>query len=230
MFQAKHINTNQKLTTEEIISAAVNVADDSYDSVIRSLKIIEQTRIIGAESLDKLNDQCNKIKNTQIHLDNIDYLQNKADRNMSAINSIGGVVTNKFIPESKTHDNVKKGNKKVRSQLKKEKQKKSSNRGGSSRILELVGLRKQNNLPDVKITNVYQADLSMLPEKTQETIHKTDHVIDQIGAILDDLKMLSMEMGDEITSQNTRLDIMKPELTKANVRMKKTNAKIHKQI
>ena len=44
------------------------------------------------------------------------------------------------------------------------------------------------------------------------------------------MKVMALEMGDELDDHNTRLKVLDSSVTKANTRMKSTNLKIKKRI
>jgi len=221
-------------TTEELILDSESVVDDSWESVQRSLKMAENTRSIGADTLDMLNAQGEQIRRTQERADNIDDLQNQAQRHMRAINNIQGVVANKFTRQKKGKDGVKVGDKKI-AKSRKDKEHDRSHEKDSDDDIETESrfsrhLRHKDEEKVDGVSDMYKADFSMLSEGHQDKIKKTDQAIDSIGNLMDDMKVMALEMGDELDDHNERLKILDSSVTRANTRMKSTNAKIGRKV
>jgi len=171
----------------------------------------------------------------QERADNIDDLQNQAARHMRAINSIGGVVGNKFTTKKKGKDGVKQGDKKI-ARLRKDRERDRSHEDtDSDEDVEVESkfhrkLRHKNAQKSDKVSDMYQADFSMLSEEHQGKIKKTDQALDAIGNLMDDMKVMALEMGDELDDHNERLKILDDSVSRANNRMKNTNTKIGKKV
>ena len=73
--------------------------------------MLENTHNLGAENLDMLNGQGEQLRKIQEHADNIEVLQDKADRHLRAIDSIGGVIQNRFAKRAKSKDTNSKADK-----------------------------------------------------------------------------------------------------------------------
>ncbi len=73
---------------------------------------------------------------------------------------------------------------------------------------------------------MYKEDFSVLPAESQKLIQETDQGLDRLGDLLDDMKSIALDMGTEIADHNRRLDILAPDVDRANYRMKMTNRKI----
>eukprot|EP01087_Luapelamoeba_hula_P006068 TRINITY_DN16212_c0_g1_i1.p1 TRINITY_DN16212_c0_g1~~TRINITY_DN16212_c0_g1_i1.p1 ORF type:complete len:420 (+),score=102.64 TRINITY_DN16212_c0_g1_i1:21-1280(+) len=235
-------------TTEQVIREAEYIVDDSLASVQRSLRMAENTRMIGAETLDKLNAQGEQIVRIQEHLDNIDESQSEADRHLRAISSIGGAFGNNFRRRPPRRDGVKKGDKlaakKKREREKKQKGEADSDDDDLANDLDDDGLVSRESRTDRhlrhkeatasakngRITDMYQADYSMLSDSAQAKIKETDRGIDRIGHIIDDLKVIALEMGDEIDTHNARLEVMEDSVARANSRMRNHNTKIGRKV
>jgi len=225
----------KKHTTEENVMEAESVVDDSWESVQRSLKMAENTRSLGADTLDMLNSQGEQIRRVQEKADNIDNLQNQASRHMRSINSMAGVVGNKFTRAPSRKDGVKEGNKKVakvRKHNEKERSKSHSSDDDDGLMIESKHQRKvriKQEMDGSRVSDMYQADFSMLSDQHQDKVKMTDQALDAIGNLVDDMKVMAVEMGDELDDHNERLTILDRTITKANTRMRDTNAKIGKK-
>jgi len=237
--KAKKTSSNGKdakdRTAEELIQDSESIVDDSWESAQRSLKMAENTRGIGADTLDMLNGQGEQIRRVQERADNIDDLQNQAQRHMRAINGIQGVVTNKFTRQKKGKDGVKTGDKKI-SKLRKEREHdRAHEKGDSDEEIETESrfqrhLRHKNDDKGDRVADMYKADFTMLSEEHQDKIKKTDQALDAIGNLMDDMKVMALEMGDELDDHNERLKILDGSVTRANTRMKNTNTKIGRKV
>jgi methylmalonyl-CoA mutase cobalamin-binding subunit len=61
-------------------------------------------------------------------------------------------------------------------------------------------------------------------------LKEVDSGVEQIGNLLDDMKLLAADMGDELDDHNRRLNIIENDLDKAGYRMKETNKRINKSL
>lgn len=175
-----------------------------------------------------------QLRRIQERADNIDDLQNKAARHMKAINSMAGVVQNKFTPTTKGKDRVKSGNKKIARMHKhkeKDRKKHSSSDDDDGLMIESKAQRRQRlkEEKEGRVSDMYQADFSMLSDESQTKIKQTDQALDAIGGLVDDMKVMALEMGDELDEHNERLKILDSSIARASSRMKNTNAKIGKK-
>jgi len=212
-------------TTDDLVEEAEEVVDDSYESSKRSLAIAENTRNLAAETLENLAKQGDQLRNIQGDIDSIDELQDQADKHMRGINSIGGALSNKFRWKGKRQDHVKKADK-IQDQQKtqreifeeeQEKQQKRTNRTQATRKKAPLANDREHK---------YEEDFSMLSGESQQKISETDKNIDRIGDLLDDMKLIALDMGDEIDDHNRRLELLNRDVDKQSYRMKQTNRKI----
>jgi hypothetical protein len=222
---------SEDASTQEIIDEAEDVVDDSYETVMRTLKLTENTRQIAADTLETLGRQGDQLRNVQGDVDDIGELQEKADTHMRAINSLSGALANKFRRKKKGRDHVALGDKLAeknpteRERLEEEafkKEKREKSRAGRKAV---VTTSAPANL-DAK----FKEDFGMLSEESQHKIKQTDHSLDRIGALLDDMKLIAVDMGDELDDHNRRLDILSRDVDKAHTKMKETNRKIQRNL
>ncbi len=167
-------------------------------------------------------------------------MQNRGDGYMRSINSVQGALTNRFRIKPKRKDGIKKGDKlAAKTKKKRDKERRDAEASDEeeeeqeeSRVQRRARHREgvKGDGSRGKVNQMYQADFSMLSEEHQDKIKKTDQSLDQIGNLLDDMKIMALEMGDELDDHNARLAVLNESVTKANSRMKHTNAKITKKI
>ena len=132
-----------------------------------------------------------QLRRAQEHADAIEELQDRGDKHMRAISSVQGAVMNKFKRTKKRKDGVKKGDK-LSAKAKKQRDKERKE-GESSSEEEIEGraarkVRHKDGVkggsPKGKVSDMYQADFSMLSDESQSKIKQTDQALDQIGKVL----------------------------------------------
>lgn len=79
------------------IKESEQIVAESHASVQRSLGLAENTKQLAADTLESLGRQGNKLKSIQETVDDIGELQDRADRHMRAINSIGKERVSLFL-------------------------------------------------------------------------------------------------------------------------------------
>jgi len=212
--------------TQAMIYESERLADESMASVNRSLKMVENSKQLGVDTLDGLHRQGEQIRNIQADVDDINYMQNRADRHMRGISSVGGAIANKFTPKfEKSRDHNRKADKEY-------------DKSRKGKLKERVQEEKQTVKEEVKRnkydwrkggkakTEMYKEDVSLLSEAHQQKVEQTDRVLDQIGDGLLVLKEIARDMGDEIEDHNRRLEQLNGDMREANVRMSSQNRRI----
>jgi hypothetical protein len=231
-FQDLHpTGPNGERSTQSLIAESESIADDSYESVMRSLALAENTRQIGADTLESLGKQGDQLRRIQEEMDDIEELQDRADRSMRTITSVGGALANKFAPKKSRRDHVTKGDK-MRDKQKpgretalEEEEEEEEERIRQHKRSGQHFRGKHNDRGD-RSSNLYKEDFSHLGQDSQQKIKETDKGLDRISDLLDDMKLIALDMGDEINDHNRRLEILNRDIDTANVRMKQTNRKI----
>jgi hypothetical protein len=219
---------NGERSTQSLIAESEVIADDSYDSVMRSLRLAENTRQIGADTLESLGKQGDQLRRIQEEMDDIEELQDRADRSMKAISSVGGALANKFARKKGRRDHVTKGDKMRdkdtpgRELLEDEQEEEEIRQHKRSN----QHFRGKYNDREQSSSGLYKEDFSHLSDDSQQKIKETDKGLDRISNLLDDMKLIALDMGDEIVDHNRRLEILNRDIDTANVRMKQTNRKI----
>lgn len=178
--------------------------DDSYATADRSLKIVEQTKSLGEETLNTLQFQGEQLKNIQGNVDDVLESEEKAKRHLASIRSLFMTVINYFRPNAGKIDNVSKGDKLIQKNRKKNanaKNKKKKGKVGAIIMEEYV-------------------DMSMLDKEDVEKNTKTNKILDKIGDGVDDLKEIALSMGHEVEEQNARLAILKETTMEAGEEMR----------
>jgi len=85
-------NKEEDATLEEILEEADEVVDDTLASVNRSLQVATNTRRIGQDTIQKLDEQGEQIKRAIDNVADIEDLQDREDRHIRVIeNPLGGI-------------------------------------------------------------------------------------------------------------------------------------------
>jgi hypothetical protein len=221
---------SEERPTESLIHESEAVADESYETVQRSLRMAENTRQIGADTLEMLGKQGDQLRRIQEDMDDIGELQNRADRSMKSINSVSGAIANKFSRKKNRKDHLSKADKlrekeKTGRELYMEEEEEEEQEHARKHSNQHFRGR-YNDRGDHGGANLYKENFSHLSDETQTKIKETDKGLDRIADLLDDMKLIALDMGDEIKDHNRRLDIVNRDIEVANVRMKQTNRKI----
>ena len=184
-----------------------------------------------------------QLRRIQEKTDDIDALQDKADRHIRSIKSLGGHVGNKFLPESKGKDRLKKADNKVEKHLKevnkKRKNQKSfgfasdsdgdddyddvsnGKRGGSAEVPRRGG--------GVGVADLYLGDGAVkLSDAHVEKLKQTDQALDELSGVIHDLHIQSIQASDALDEHVIRLDYIDKSVDRANLRLRQQNGKIKK--
>lgn len=171
----------------------------SLDSVDQSLALVEKTKTIGIETGEKLKHQGQQLKHIQNTVDDIAVEQKKSKRHLSAIDSVWGFFVNKIKRAPKRQDNVKKVDEKLADEVKKR----------ASLQLETPYFYKRQYL-----------HLDSLDEEDKAKLKKIDKRLDQIESGVNDLKTISLALGDELDEHIQRLDVLIKTTDKAEHEMR----------
>jgi len=213
---------NNKMSTQEPDEIYVEVnkfAKESISSASRALRLIELTREIGSGTMTKLKDQGRKITHMQGDMDTVHNNMKQSERKIRAIESIGGTVAN-----SVTHSSNEPSKTRAKQDVQLMK----------TRCKEDTKLKRSNEIPRGR--NLMIEVDSSKPFGTNEedfyrTVDNTEHILDKIGAALDDLKNIAIDMGSELNEQNDRLTNLDKEVSSAQPRLDKavrrTRALVH---
>lgn len=179
-------------TPEERIINTMKASEQSTQSM---LSILEQTKAIGRQTLSELQAQGDKIYATQNDVDNIIVQQKLSKRKIRSIASFFWDIINYFLPNpSRPNHNLE-----VDKKIAKDKSK----------------IKKPKSKKDEKMsTDVIAEALKGTPAVGK--YHENDKMLDQVKSGVKDLHEIAVEMGEEISTHNKRLD--KLDTTTADVR------------
>jgi len=208
-------------SVEEIYEEANSLASESNASAQRSLRLIEQTREIGASTMMRLRDQGTQIEQMQSDMDTVHNNMKQSERKLRSIESVWGTMANTVTSSSNSRYKKKadadrkllrkrrkeeKKSLKIREQQWKERREADAfnGRARDGMIARDPGSRNEEGSQE---------------QQFYQTVDDTDQALDRIGNVLDDLKIIARDMGTELNEQNQRLDSLRYDVEKAQPRM-----------
>lgn len=206
----KRVETDEP---EEIFGKAVNVTKESQEIANRCLITMEKTRNVGFDTVDKLEEQGQQIRRMETDIGAIQHNMQKSDRKLRAINSLGGVLANKFTNSSENTNFMESKRK-----LDKKYQKKPMDEPQNNKIIS----NKRNDMKNLLNTS---GTTSINENKLKREVDQLDNLMDQMDGAADDLYRLSVIMGNHIDEHNERLDKISPTMTKINAKLDNSNNK-----
>jgi len=232
-------------SSQQQTSDAEYLVDDSYDSILRSVNVARTARDTHAETLNLLDAQGEQLRRIQEKTDEIDGFQDQNDRHIRSIKSLGGYVGNKFIPASHGQNRLKKADRKVekhQKEIDKNRQKQDKEKGKHSFGLAsddsdddkdiILGSKgsdptARKHRGEVGFADLYRGDGAVqLSEEHVDKMKKTDEALDELGDIIHDLHVQSIQASDALEEHNVRLDYIDKSVNRANNRLRQQNAKI----
>ena len=187
----------------------------------RCVKMAEQTREIQVQTMMKLREQGNQIERVQGGVDTINSCMKQSERKLRGIESVWGSIANK-VSSSKV-SNKRRVNQEKKLSKKRERQTMETQRIKQDRwenrktVREFHGRKTRDEM----IQPVNRS--SIVPGSQEDQFFKivdnTDEQLDVLSNILDDIKMVSLDMGDELAIQTERLNDLDFQVRKALPRM-----------
>lgn len=199
-----------KPTPEELI---INELDATNQSTTDIIAILNQTKELGTDTLIKLDEQGRQIGTVQNDVDQLLAQQETTKRHLRSISSIFWDIINYFRndPVPPNH------NQQVSELLAKEQAKKK--KAASSCCVPRQ--KKKKSLP---VDDVIGGGL-----KTKDSKNKYDEsekMLDEAGRLVGDLKEIATDMGREIKTHNTQLDVLKGASSESRLSMEDAEGRI----
>ncbi|XP_023683257.1 synaptosomal-associated protein 23 [Paramormyrops kingsleyae] len=204
-----------EMTAEEITARANQVTDESLESTRRMLRLAEESRETGVNTVTMLDEQGEQLKSVEQGMDQINQDMHKAEKDLSDLSKCCGLcvcpwnrvasiehdsryrqtwglgIDNAGGPNADAVD------------------------GGNPAVLSSQPPRIHNGMPTSaapsgpyikRITNDARED-------------EMEENLGQVGNIIDNLKSLAVDMGTEIDKQNKQIDRItdKAEINKARI-------------
>lgn len=190
---------------EEIYSVAKEEAVLGNRSAQRSLRLLEETQDILAQSGTVIFQQGEQIDNVRNGVAAIDLSAKHSERKIDSINSVWGSLANKVKPEPKLKKSARFSFKKLRPQKKESKKEKS----------------KKAQTTNISKPGLTTPTPGTEQEQYMELMNQNENLINQMHLGLENIKQQSLAIGEELMNQNERLDSLQRETDRANERMGK---------
>lgn len=194
------------MSVQELEDYAVNQAEETTKSVNNCLKIAEDIRDDGAQTLETLNKQGEQIHRTHVMAVDMDRDLHKGEK---LLNGLGGMFSMPWKAK-KTRDI--KGPSIVPDENRRAKK-------ASAQQRQKLGLAP---LPKGKAAQTHPEPTNALEQVHMEKAKQDDGLSD-LSNILGDLKGMASEMGSELDRQNKALDNLQGDVDELNYRVKGAN-------
>jgi len=214
------------------------LAQESNDAAKRALRVAEQTRQIGAETLAKLDSQGQKLLNAQSDLDQIDSDLKEANRELRGIHSLGGQLKNGLTSSNYSHVDRSKLTKEQRADLarqeKEDREKGKKKKQEKKKTIEEILAEKKAEEDELRKKDTFQhliesGQFDHISSDAQFKIRETEQTIDAIALTVGDLKSMAEDMSHTLDQQNVLIDELQVSAINANARLKKTRAKVKRE-
>ncbi len=180
-------------TAEELI---IKDLDAQTQSTKDMLSVLIQTKELGTDTLKGLEQQGRQLGTVQDEVDNLKFQQDTAKRKVRSIASIFWDIINHF----RSDPPIANHNEQVNEQLaKKEAAKKKK---AASCCARKKDVKKSPPVDDV-------VGAALKDAKSKSKYDESEKNLDEMGKVVGELKEIATDMGKEIDTHNTRLDMLK---------------------
>eukprot|EP01115_Flamella_aegyptia_P015726 TRINITY_DN988_c0_g1_i1.p1 TRINITY_DN988_c0_g1~~TRINITY_DN988_c0_g1_i1.p1 ORF type:complete len:210 (-),score=51.55 TRINITY_DN988_c0_g1_i1:51-680(-) len=180
-----------------------------------SLRVLHETKATGQETCIKLEQQSTQIVNCQHNVDLINDQLHTGDRLLRSISSIFGSIANSFTKEKEP---VKTPVVRNVGDMKKQTLSSASQKSSFSWF-------SSPNKESESVDSILKKNMT---EEQRIIYEQTDKDLDDISAILGDLKNMGHAMNRELDTQAKNLEILTTSVDNTNEKLKKSNLKIVK--
>lgn len=211
--QTFDIGDLDKRTADDIYEQAADIADDGNASLRRSLYMIAQSKEIGAHTLNNLKQQGQQIERISDNVEHINTEIKYSNRKVRGIGSLWGSIWNTITggsAEATRQRNHLRGIKHHDNKLKR-----SHSDGETPHHISIM------------LTHAPSQRTTASEHDFYDTVDENDAILNDISANLQDLKILAIEMGNELDAQHKRLDIVTDQVNIANIGIRKTTRRVN---
>lgn len=219
----------EKVALEDIIAESEGIVDESLESTERSLRVAAQIRELGFTTLSQLQEQGDKLRSVQDGVIRINADLKQGERELRSISSIGGAIYNSMTsrPEDYKyrHINVKKNNIDTAGEI-------SAEDALRYQLDDPHRKKKKATLdPDSYGTRqmIRDGHFDHLSAEAQTKMTRTEDNLDALSSALDDIALMSRQMGAEIAEHNRMLEELGPAVQRTTERTKKASNKTRRQ-
>ncbi|XP_042598519.1 synaptosomal-associated protein 23-like [Cyprinus carpio] len=179
------------MSVEEMKIKANDVTNESLESTRRMLQMTEESLNVGVKTMTMLEEQGEQLKNVDREMDQISQDMKQARKNLNELSKCCGLC---LCPCNRVTGEKSKG-KKQRKKAKESKQKVVSIQPTAVRNGQAVSAGSAAPTgPYIKrVTNDARED-------------EMEENLGQVGSIIENLKTLALDMGNEIDKQNKSID------------------------
>ncbi|KAK4358023.1 hypothetical protein RND71_023633 [Anisodus tanguticus] len=195
------------MSMQELEGYAVNQAKETTSSVNNCLKIAEDIRQEGAQTLDTLHKQGEQIHRTHMMAVDMDRDLSKGEK---LLNNLGGMFSMPWRPK-KTHD------------IKGPRTSKDDNHKGKGSASEREKLGLSNGKKGKSASSTPPPESMNAMQQVEFEKAKQDDALGDLSNILGDLKGMAVDMGSELDKQNKAIDDLDKDVEELNSRVKGAN-------
>eukprot|EP00009_Paramoeba_aestuarina_P005564 CAMPEP_0201516828 /NCGR_PEP_ID=MMETSP0161_2-20130828/8074_1 /ASSEMBLY_ACC=CAM_ASM_000251 /TAXON_ID=180227 /ORGANISM="Neoparamoeba aestuarina, Strain SoJaBio B1-5/56/2" /LENGTH=442 /DNA_ID=CAMNT_0047914113 /DNA_START=52 /DNA_END=1380 /DNA_ORIENTATION=+ len=226
---------------EEMKAESELLAAESNEAAKRALRVAEQTKAIGADTLGKLDSQGQKLYNAESDLNQINADLKEANRELRGIHSRTGAMKNSMTKSKWDHVDRKNMSAEQRLEFARQKEEERKNKGKKGKkgkeekltIDEILAqkkaeedeLRKKDTMQHL----IENGDFDHLSSDTQYNMRETEQTLDAIQGAVKDLHGMAEQMSVTLDEQNRLIDELSTTTTQTNARMKKTRMKVRRE-
>jgi len=222
-------NSNQPdhVETKKLVLQAEKTAADSHAAMKRMIRLTDETQQVANGTLARLDEQGEQIRRMQDDVDTMEQNFDKADRELKTIGSLWGQIGNSMSSykqkDRETNAKIDKvqGKEITKRDKARTKEEKKEEKKQKKLLKKRKGVQPSQELP---------AEISVLSPQAQSQVRETDQMLDALGSAVANLKGAAIRMGDEVGTQNQRLDVLNQSIENSDMRMRRTNHQVKRMI
>ncbi|XP_006348809.1 putative SNAP25 homologous protein SNAP30 [Solanum tuberosum] len=195
------------MSMQELEGYAVDQAKETTSSVNNCLKIAEDIRQEGAQTLDTLHKQGEQIHRTHMMAVDMDRDLSKGEK---LLNNLGGMFAMPWKAK-KTHD------------IKGPRTSKDDSHKGKGSASEREKLGLSNGKKGKSASSTPPPESMNAMQQIESEKSKQDDALSDLSNILGDLKGMAVDMGSELDKQNKAIDDLDKDVDELNSRVKGAN-------
>ncbi|XP_066930692.1 synaptosomal-associated protein 25-like [Clytia hemisphaerica] len=179
------------------------ITDESLESTRRMVRLAEETQDTGIKTLVALDEQGEKLNRVEENLDQINADMREAEKNLTGLEKFCGLCICSCRRKKGFEDNEQ-----YRKAYSNDSSDDKNHSFGSSSDRNASGAPSSGYIK--KVTGDARED-------------EMDENIGQVAGIVDNLKMMAMDMGGELDKQNTQIERITDKATSNEVRLDRAN-------
>ncbi|XP_051887429.1 synaptosomal-associated protein 23-like isoform X2 [Pristis pectinata] len=195
-----------EMSAQDLQLRANQVTDESLESTRRMLQLAEESRDAGGKTLIMLDEQGEQLKRIDEGLDQINQDMKEAEKNLTDLSKCCGLCV---CPCSRVR-NFEMGDRYKKAWA-------SDSDGNTGKVVSNQPSKSQNSHEMAKQSGGGEAYINRITNDSRED--EMEDNLQQVGSIIGNLKNMAIDMGNEIESQNKKIDNIaeKAEVNKARI-------------